>query len=131
MAGSQALSVAMHVDDEAGVENPRRLIRWHPQDWHAMAIFTKQRAYAMQGVRFVRRHAFMAAAAVGCAIAAAATDEVQEMLGFGSGEVEASLVGGTDRVGHNVKRFCQVWAKYQRVHGQEDDKGRRLRARSM
>jgi hypothetical protein len=73
----------------------------------------------------------MAAAAVGCAIAAATTDEVQDVLGSRSGEEEASLVGGANRVGHNVKRFCQVWAKYQRVHGEEDDKGRRLRARSM
>ena len=84
-----------------------------------MTIITEQRAYAMQGVRFVQRHAFMAVTAIGSSIAAAAADKIQELLGAGRGEEKAAPVRSAYRVGDNVERFCQVWSKYQRVHGLE------------
>ncbi len=117
MTGGEALGVTVHVYDDAGVEKTRGLIRGHPQDGNAVAVFTEEGAYAVERVRFVRRHAVVAVAAVGCAIAAAAAHKVKKVLGSGCIKEETSVVGSTRRVRDDMKRLCQVWAKYERVHG--------------
>jgi hypothetical protein len=80
MARRQALGVAVHIDDEAWVQNAGRLVGGHPKDRQAVAIIAEHRTYAVKRVCFMERHAVMAAAAVGCAVATATTHEIEELL---------------------------------------------------
>jgi hypothetical protein len=80
MARRQALGVAVHVDDEAWVENAGGLVGGHPKDWQAVAVIAEHGTYAVKRVCFMERHAVMAAAAVGCAVATATAHEIEELL---------------------------------------------------